>query len=527
MGFWEDNKPTNFWSQTPEIEEKPTIKKDKDITPKAILKGFSKGAPKSIANILDMISPNAIPNYIMKLLGSDIETPAQQLAQPIEKFIGEKLEPYAPTTEETRPFEEFGQRYSEYAPFGPLSGLLMAGAGQVAKESGLGEGAQMIAELLAGLGPQAAKNLLSNIPKAFKGTKVLTKEGLALPKVAEKTPKLIRPIALKSSKEKAMKNLSNQVEKIFEEAKMKKIPLATKEAKGLDVDHYTNQMMERVNKMALLVPEEVTSNNSKINSFLKKFDASLQKGKMLTPEEKIISKRVKDAEAAFHPMNNSSAKELVDQYRKNNTELKKIYDEFLIHGKQSEKKNFLEGLNRAIAEEIETSFNDYPSLKNSFKKANIEYRQKKQLDSLNEFLKASEIKGEFDADKFSKLVSTKGGKKRIVNALGKDEFQRFLNMAEDIKRAKKGLSQIKDLKFTGKLATNAILGGLLKYLGLGKLMPVKLGAEALNLARGTLLTKPGMQRNIHLLLKNIASGNKKVIIPLLEKIAKDLPKEKD
>jgi len=502
-------------------------KPDKDRTPKAILKGFTKGAPKSIANILDILSPNAIPNYIMNLLGSKAKTAAQQLAEPAEKFIGEKLEPYSPATEETRPYEEFGQRYSEYAPYGPISGLLMAGAGQLAKESGAGEGGQLISELLAGIGPQLAGKIVSNIPKALKATKVLTKEGLALPKVAEKSPKLLRPTAFKGSKEKAMKSLSNQVESLFEKSKMEKIPLAKKGAKGLDIDRYTNQMMERVDKMASLVPEEVTSNNSKINSFLKEFDATLHKGKMLTPEEKLISKRVKDAEAAFHPMNNSSAKDLVDQYRKNNKELKKIYDEFLIHGKQTEKKNFLEGLNRAIAEEIETSFNEYPTLKNSFKKANIEYRQKKQLDSLNEFLKASEVNGEFDADKFSKIINTKGGKRRITNALGKEEFQKFTNMAEDIKRAKKGLAQIKDLKLTGKLAGNAVLGSLLKYLGLGKLIPVKLGIETLNLARGTLMTKPQVQRNVRLLLKNISSGNKKAIIPLLEKIAKDLPEEKD
>lgn len=127
--------------------------------------GFVKGAVKGISKLpqtlYDLATNQEALNSLLQALGFEPKESAMHkyLTGPMEEFVSKKLEEKSPTTETSRPFEEYGERYAQQAPFSPLGALLTAGAGQIAKEKGFGPIGQAVAEVGTGGLAGFAKNL--------------------------------------------------------------------------------------------------------------------------------------------------------------------------------------------------------------------------------------------------------------------------------------------------------------------------------------------------------------------------------
>lgn len=143
------------------IRKSPDLIKQKTEIPKSILKGAIKEISKYPQKIYEFTTGKTFLDPLAKALGLEKKQDLMktQVTEPLEQFISRTLEKKAPSTEETRPYEEFGARYIQQAPFNPLLALLTAGAGQITKELGGGPIAQTVAELGTGGLAGFAKNL--------------------------------------------------------------------------------------------------------------------------------------------------------------------------------------------------------------------------------------------------------------------------------------------------------------------------------------------------------------------------------
>jgi len=156
----QNNQTNNIFEdrslQNPEFNKKPD-------TGKYFVKGAVKETSTFPQKIQNVVSGQPVLNSLLELLGLEKKQDLMKetVTQPFENLVSQTLEKKAPSSEQTRPYEEYGQRYAQQAPFNPLLGLLTAGSGQIAKEKGFGPVGQAVAEIVTGGVGDFAKNLMS------------------------------------------------------------------------------------------------------------------------------------------------------------------------------------------------------------------------------------------------------------------------------------------------------------------------------------------------------------------------------
>ncbi len=154
----EQKKPQNVFENI--ASEEPELVQQKPDSAKAFLKGATKEVSTFPRKISELTMGGPVVQFLSKILGVKAQPSIiSQATQPLENLLSEFLEKKSPMTAATRPFEEYGARYAQQAPFNPITALLTAGGGQLTKELGGGPILQAITELGLGGLTQFGKNI--------------------------------------------------------------------------------------------------------------------------------------------------------------------------------------------------------------------------------------------------------------------------------------------------------------------------------------------------------------------------------
>jgi hypothetical protein len=212
-----------------------------------------------------------------------------------------------------------------------------------------------------------------------------------------------------------------------------------------------------------------------------------------------------------------TATELLEQYRKNNEQLSKLFpygDKAL---ENIGRREALEGYNRAIASTIEDNFkgSEFADL---FKFTNKRWSEIKKIETVDKYLNALFSNDKIKFKQAEKVLTDPKAAERMKNAIGKESFEDFKQVNRDL------LSQKNALKLLE--AKGVKLDDLPKTVIAHTLSPrfatAKLGKDLLLKIYRTSLSKPEYTRQWRNALKDFKKGKVKEAIASLTSLSKSI-----
>ncbi len=199
------------------------------------------------------------------------------------------------------------------------------------------------------------------------------------------------------------------------------------------------EQFKKVESLAEQLPEKISTDKVK-KSIMRKL--SDKEGTGFSPSEydkdykKFMKEFVKET-----PKKEIVAKDLVAQYRKNNSSLSEAYDPSRSRAFNRAKKDALLDYNRSIADVMEEVFPD-TEFRNLFKETNKQWSQILDAEAIDKF-----IDGMFDGEvKFKegrKFFENANEARPFKNALGEKNFPKFEQLMKDLLSSEKPAQMLK------------------------------------------------------------------------------------
>lgn len=523
------------------VDEKPRkfTKKEiaKDIGKQVAVKG-TKGIAGAYGNLLDLIRAqtkqrtlpgqqalyeaefNAPPELLPFLQDEDIlprysRLPSGEEAEQLLKMVG------APTEGET-PAGRIAGRGAEFVggalPFGGGSAKILAGLGAA------GLGGQGIRE--AG-GPEALATGVELIPAVTS----LAQLGKGL--LPKKTP-VTKPSGLPERKFESLKKQT----KVFPETHKKTI-----EAIDQDFRSLTDQLLKKSNKTYSALQEDPEF-KSKISDLFRKVESSAaeyteptfsrtmvktlnkeledtgRKGMTISDAEKVKSKYLR--RYLKDSTKKSTATQRLDQYRKNNEELSKLFpygDKAL---ENIGRREALEAYQRAIASGIEENFPN-SEFSDLFKFTNRRWSEIKKIETVDKYVDALLRGDKINFRQAEKMLTDPKKGERLKNALGKDAYEDFRQLNKDLLSQENALKLLKSKGVQLDDLPKAAAAYILKPA----FAKTKYGLDFISKIYRTTLANPKKVRQWRTAMQDLSKGKVKNAIATLNSLAEstddDLP----
>jgi hypothetical protein len=517
------------------VDEKPRkfTKKEiaKDVGKQVAVKG-TKGIAGAYGNLLDLIRAqtkqrtlpgqqalyeaefNAPPELLPFLQDEDIlprysRLPSGEEAEQLLKMVG------APTEGET-PAGRIAGRGAEFVggalPFGGGSAKLLAGLGAA------GLGGQGIRE--AG-GPEALATGVELIPAVTS----LAQLGKGL--LPKKTP-VTKPSGLPERKFESLKKQT----KVFPETHKRAV-----EAIESDFRSLTSDLLKKTNKSYEAILEdpefkskisdlfrkvessaaeytEPTFSRSMVKTLNKELEDTGRKGMTISDAEKVKSKYLR--RYLKDSTKKSTATQRLDQYRKNNEELSKLFpygDKAL---ENIGRREALEAYQRAIASGIEEN---YPNSEFSdlFKFTNKRWSEIKKIETLDKYLDALFSKDKIKFSHAEKALTDPKRAERLKNAIGKETFEDFKQLNKDLLSQENALKLLQSKGYKITDLSNAVKSYLVKP-GIAKTL---FGVDFLQKVYRRTLSDPKKVRQWRNALKDMKKGKVENALSTLNTLAKE------
>lgn len=241
------------------------------------------------------------------------------------------------------------------------------------------------------------------------------------------------------------------------------------------------EQFQKVEELAQKLPE--TFNTTEIKQKMaKKYLEKEQKG--LSPSEYEVTYK-KEMQKSMKEMKKkeASASNLVEQYRKNNQELKEFFEPGKSKSFNNAKKDVLLDSNRIIAETINEKYPNSQFAK-LFEETNTEWTKINRVEFMNDFVD-SMLDGKVDFKKGGKFFD-KRTKQQFKSALGED-FAKYEQLMNDFLESGRSRALIKSAESQG-IKDFGKTAGL--YLLHPKLAKAKFGVKLVKKAHQMLLDKP-------------------------------------
>lgn len=434
---------------------------------------------------------------------------------PSQKEAEEFIEMLGGPKEAQTPQGRIAGRGAEFVggalPFGAGSNLLkwLAGTGilgQSLRELGLPEEVATGTEILGTLTP-AAKSITSILKKQP------VKKPSGLPE--RKFEKLKKPTKVFSSTtEKAIEGMES------------------------DFRSLTSDLLKKTNKSyeALLEDPEFKSKVSnlfeKVRSSSKEFTEPVKPVKLLQfldKEIKEIGKKgltLSDTEAVKRKelrktlqkltKQNVTAEQLLDQYRKNNESLSKIFPYGERAAENIGKREALESYNRAIADSIESHFGD-SEFGQLFKFTNKRWSEIKKIETVDKFLNSLFGENKVNFKQAEKVLTDPKRAKVLENAIGKEAFNDFKQINKDLLSQENAFKLMRAKGFEAKDLSHTVAGYILKPT----YAKAKLGKDLLSKVYRMGLSNPKMIREWKEGLSLFKKGRVKEGLAILNALGKE------
>ncbi len=341
---------------------------------------------------------------------------------------------FEPQTAVERVLSRAAGSAGEGLPFGLpiLAGGAGGLSGGLAEEAGVGEQGQSVAELLGTLGG-------AGLTGVAKSTKVPVTKPSGLPVRKFEALKKPKPV-FKGTAQKALQETEKDFRKLTSDIQTK----TNKSYQAMTTDpnfkSKISDIFETVNKEASQHLTPVPTNDLAQRMFMDVVETR-KKGITRSPTEitkrKELTKFIKDTKGKEF-----TATKLLEQYRKNNEQLSKLYPYGENALENIGKREALESYNRAIASTIEEQFpkTDFSDL---FKFTNKRWSEIKKIETVDKYLNALFSKDKINFKQAEKALTDPKYSGRLKNALGKQGFAEFKQLNKDLVTKEKGLKLLK------------------------------------------------------------------------------------
>ncbi len=402
--------------------------------------GLEPAPERGLLNLMALIGQS---DFVQQML-------PETLRERFKQTTGERFEPQ---TSVERVLSRAAGSAGEGLPFG-LPGIVGGVGGLsagVAEEAGVGEKGQGLAEFLGTLGGAGARGLL-------KSTKVPVTKPSGLP--VRKFESLKKPKAVfKGTAQKALQETEKDFRKLTSDIQTK----TNKSYKAMTEDptfkSKVSDIFETVNKEAAqhLTPVPTTGLAQRL--FMDVLETR-KRGITRSPTEitkrSELTKFIRDTKGKEF-----TATKLLEQYRKNNEQLSKLYPYGENALENIGKREALESYNRAIASTIEEQFpkTDFADL---FKFTNNRWSEIKKIETVDKYLNALFSKDKINFRQAEKALTDTKYSGRLKNALGKQGFAEFKQLNKDLLTQEKGLKLLKAKGYDMSDIPNLTVGYLFK-----------------------------------------------------------------
>jgi len=207
-------------------------------------------------------------------------------------------------------------------------------------------------------------------------------------------------------------------------------------------------MFDKVETLASEIKEPIDVGDIQ-KSFNKRVKERPKKGYLPSEFEEHFDSRVQDINKKFKKAAGveSNSPEVVDQFRKNNTELGELFEPGKSGASNRAKKEALLEHNRAIEDVIKQKFPDSEFSK-LFEKSNKYWSDLMDIDSIHEF-QDSIFKGKINYKQASKILDDKSVQRPFKKLLGKEGFDAFKQLHTDLLSTEKSYSLLKKARQAG------------------------------------------------------------------------------
>ncbi len=436
------------------------------------------------------------------------------IASGIEETTGLPLEPKTGTQKNIRLASQIGKSL----PAGGLLERTVAGAGGVGiKESQMAAGrSEPVADLLAFGAGMPAKEPGYNL--AFTKEKPSGMPERRFENVTKPTEVSEKKISQINEKlEKDFRSISEDIIKdspIGETAKnLSENPLYIRE---------TENLLNEAQQVADTIKTPITSES--LQNEMSKLAKKNIEGFALSEYDKNYIKYMTDA-ATDILVENVTASELVQQYRKNNKALGEYFEPGSSKALNRAKRDALLDTNRSIANVMERSFPE-STLSEIFKEGNKRWSQIKDFEFVDDFI--NEIfKGErINFSKVNDAFRLSGFDRKLNRALGEQGAKDFIQALTDLNSTKKPYSLLKVAKDKGYggLFSNMVAYMVHPKLGLAK-SGIGVARYAYNQLFESMLDKPQIAPRFVKATKDLKKGNYKAAQEEMEIVQEEIQSE--
>lgn len=257
-----------------------------------------------------------------------------------------------------------------------------------------------------------------------------------------KTPTKVPEAKISKINEKVETEFKGIADKIFEKSPIYDVQSAIKEG-PLYKDSVVKEF-EKVQELADSLPETITSRDI-TDKLTKNVSPKRTKGFMDSESDKayknVLQSLIEESPKEDIPI---TPGKLVEQYRKNNEELGKLFEPGQSKAYNAGKAEAYLDYNKAIAETIE---NEYPNSEFSklFKESNKKWSQIKDAEAISEYMDKVFEGGKINFKQATKAFDDKRLSYSLERSLGKEGYRDFKQLVNDMVSIKYPLSKLKGL----------------------------------------------------------------------------------
>lgn len=204
-------------------------------------------------------------------------------------------------------------------------------------------------------------------------------------------------------------------------------------------------IMNEAASIAESLPNKVA--NAEINKEVQKFANKQKKGITDNEYDESYSKFAKEIENKLLKQQDSTASQIVEQYRKNNKDLGEYFKPGESKAFNRAKADSILDYNRALADIIETKFPN-SELGPVFRNGNERWKKMMDAETIDEFITDIFSKG-IDYKHMRKIFTDKNYRRVFERSMGKPAFNQFESLIGDMLSSEKPYSMLKVAKDKG------------------------------------------------------------------------------
>lgn len=267
-----------------------------------------------------------------------------------------------------------------------------------------------------------------NIAKAGRGTKTPVTKPSGMPVRKFEKLKKSTPV-FEGTLTKAKESIEGDFRKLTEDLLRKTNKSYVALSENPEFKQQIGDLFGKVKQAAAEFSEPITPRGM-AQTLTKEIEAIGKRGISLSDSEKVQRSLLKKFRKDI-VNKNVTAEQLVDQYRKNNEQLSKLYPYGDRALENIGKRNALESYNRAIAESIEEHFpnSEFSEL---FKFTNKRWSEIKKIETIDKYLDALFGKKNINFRQAEKIFTDPKRAERMKNAIGPQVFDDFKQINKDL-----------------------------------------------------------------------------------------------